>query len=81
MTPEDIQLYVIRMSGGRENVGIISPTEIRIDNKTKEVKRQYEFICMDVENFVDQFVASNEIGLYYKPKRIPIEDWSRIRKL
>lgn len=81
MTPEDIQLYVIRMSGGRENVGIISPTEIRIDNKTKHVKRQYEFVCMEVENFVDQSVSSNEIGLYYKPKRIPIEDWSRIRKL
>lgn len=81
MMPEDIQLYAMRMAGGRENVGIISPTGICIDNETKKVRRQYEFVCMDVENFVDQFIASNEVGLYYKPKRIPIEDWSRIRKL
>lgn len=81
MTPNDIQLYVMRMSGGRENIGIISPTGIRIDTKTKEIERLYEFVCIGVEDFVEQFVASNDVGLYYKPKRIPIEDWNRIRKL
>lgn len=83
MTAEDIQLYVMTLTDGTEVVGTISPMQIRINNETEQVKRQYEFICMEVidkEKDLDLFNGENS---YYKVRKIAITDssWERIRKL
>lgn len=83
MTAEDIQLYVMTLTDGTEVVGTISPMQIRINNETEQVKRQYEFICREVidkEKDLDLFNGENS---YYKVRKIAITDssWERIRKL
>jgi hypothetical protein len=83
MTAEDIQLYVMTLTDGTEVVGTISPMQIRINNETEQVKRQYEFICMEVidkEKDLDLFNGENS---YYKVRKIAITDSNleKIRKL
>lgn len=83
MTAEDIQLYVMTLTDGTEIVGTISPMQIRINNETEQVKRQYEFICMEVIDKEKDLELFNGENSYYKVRKIAItdSDLERIRKL
>lgn len=83
MTAEDIQLYVMTLTDGTEVVGTISPMQIRINNETEQVKRQYEFTCMEVIDKEKDLELFNGENSYYKVRKIAITDssWERIRKL
>lgn len=83
MTAEDIQLYVMTLTDGTEVVGTISPMQIRINNETEQVKRQYEFICMEVIDKEKDLELFNGENSYYKVRKLAITDssWKRIRKL
>lgn len=83
MTAEDIQLYVMTLTDGTEVVGTISPMQIRINNETEQVKRQYEFICMEVIDKEKDLELFNGENSYYKVRKIAITDSNleKIRKL
>lgn len=83
MTAEDIQLYVMTLADGTEVVGTISPMQIRINNETEQVKRQYELTCMEVIDKEKDLELFNGENSYYKVRKIAITDssWEKIRKL
>lgn len=83
MTAEDIQLYVMTLTDGTEVVGTISPMQIRINNETEQVKRQYEFTCMEVIDKEKDLELFNGENSYYKVRKIAITDSNleKIRKL
>ena len=77
MRPEEIQVYKMKV-GDKEYRGLISPTEIGINTATDKIKVLYEFIAIEVVNYVDDLSLANGNTLYYKTRKFPIIDWSNI---